>query len=137
MAKQIFDFEAEFRLGIDQVDNEHIILVNMLNDVYALVAEGKRDEARQYFSETLSNYVDEHFSSEEQFMDSIGYPELHTHRKIHENFKNSLLKMLPMIEAVDEKAFRNTLWDTFTWIVNHIGKTDRKYATFYQEQINQ
>ena len=129
MAAKIFDFEAEFRLGIDQVDNEHIQLVDMLNAVYALIAEGKRDEARQYFSKTLSNYVNEHFAHEEQFMEEIGYPELAMHRKTHENFKATLLRSLPSIEAYDEKAFRDALWDAFTWIVNHIGKTDKKICS--------
>ena len=136
MATRIFDFDAEFRLGIEQVDSEHVGLVNMLNDVYGLLGEGKRDEAREYFSKTLASYVNEHFASEEAFMESIHFPGLEDHKKIHENFKKSLLELIPLIEAYDEKAFRNALTDTFTWIVNHIGRTDKKYAAFYLAKEN-
>ncbi len=131
MAKKLFDFDAEFRLGIDLVDNEHIKLVDMLNTVHALLSEGKRDEARQYFNETLSGYVVEHFSHEEKFMEDIGFPFIEEHRKIHENFKKSFHELKPRIESYDETAFRNALNDTFTWIIAHIGKTDRRYAAFY------
>lgn len=131
MAKKLFDFDTEFRLGIDVIDNEHITLVDMLNKVHALLSERKREEARQYFNQTLSSYVNEHFANEEKFMESIGFPNLEEHKKIHENFKKSFHELKPLIESYDEAAFRNALSDTFTWIVAHIGKTDKRYATFY------
>jgi hemerythrin len=131
MAKKLFDFDKEFKLGIDQIDQEHVKLVDMLNDVHFLLSDGKRDEARQYFSQTLLNYVNEHFANEEVFMQSIAFPQFPEHKKIHENFKKTFLELLPSIESCDDAAFRKSLNDTFTWIVGHIGKTDRRYATFY------
>lgn len=131
MSKQLFDFEAEFRLGIDSVDNEHIKLVDMLNQVHALISAGKKDEARRYFSETLSSYVNEHFANEEQFMESIAFPGLEEHKKIHDNFRQSFNNLLPLIETYDEAAFRSALTDAFTWIISHIGKTDKRYAKHY------
>jgi hemerythrin len=131
MAKKVFDFEAEFKLGIEAVDREHVRLVEMLNDVYALLADGKRAEAQSYFNETLSGYVVEHFANEEKFMESLGFPGLEEHRKIHENFKRSFYELQPAIATADEAAFRQALSDAFTWIIGHIGKTDRKYAAFY------
>jgi hemerythrin len=134
MANEIFNFETEFKLGIDEVDCEHMKLVDMLNAVHALIREGKKDEARQYFSETLSAYVVEHFANEEAFMERMGYPNLEDHKKIHENFKKSFSELLPKIESFDDRAFRMALTDAFTWIISHIGKTDKKYAKYYEAQ---
>lgn len=134
MANEIFNFEAEFKLGIDEVDSEHIKLVEMLNAVHALICEGRKDDARQYFSETLSAYVVEHFANEEAFMERMGYPGLEDHKKIHENFKKSFSELLPKIESFDDRAFRMALTDAFTWIISHIGKTDKKYAKYYEAQ---
>ena len=131
MAKKIFDFDREFKLGIEMVDSEHIKLVDMLNEVYALLNDGKRDEARQYFTETLSSYVNEHFASEEKFLKSINYPQLDEHIKIHENYKKTFQELVPQIQSFDELAFRKAVNDAFTWIITHIGKTDKKYATYY------
>jgi hemerythrin len=131
MPKKIFDFDAEFKLGIEGVDNEHVKLVDMLNEVHNLIGEGRREEARTYFHETLTAYVDEHFANEEKFMESIGYPALDEHKKVHENFKKSFSELRPLIESLDESAFRKALSDAFTWILAHIGKTDKKYAAFY------
>jgi hemerythrin len=134
MAKKLFDFDAEFRLGIDVIDQEHVKLVDMLNAVHSLISEGKKDQARRYFSETLSGYVTEHFANEEQFMESMAFPGLEEHKKIHENFKKSFEELKPKIELYDDTAFRSALSDAFTWIVGHIGRTDRKYARFYLAQ---
>ena len=131
MTEQLFDYDAEFRLGIDAIDNEHIKLVDMLNTVHALLGEGQRDEARRYFNETLSGYVVEHFAHEEQFMASISYPFVNEHRAIHEDFKQFFYALRPRIAADDEGAFRQALNEVFTWIVAHIGRTDKQYATFY------
>ena len=43
MTQKLFDFEEEFKFGIDEVDNEHIILVNMLNRTQELLNQSKRD----------------------------------------------------------------------------------------------
>jgi hemerythrin len=134
MAKDLFNFEAEFKLGIETVDQEHVKLVNMLNAVHRLVTDGKKAEAIEYFSLTLARYVVEHFAHEEQFMASIGFPQLEDHARIHENFKKSFVQSLPRLASYDEAAFRAALSDTFTWIINHIGRTDRKYAQFYLAQ---
>jgi len=99
-----------------------------------LIREGKKDEARSYFSVTLSAYVVEHFANEEAFMERMGYPELEDHKKIHENFKKSFSELLPKIETFDDRAFRMALTDAFTWIISHIGKTDKKYAKYYEAQ---
>jgi hemerythrin len=130
MAKKLFDFDKEFRLGIDVIDTVHVKLVDMLNEVHSLLSEGKKEEARRYFAVTLSSYVNEHFANEEKFMESIGYPQIAEHKKIHENYKKSFQELIPQIESIDETAFRNALSDSFTWIISHIGKTDRKYANF-------
>ena len=133
MANEIFNFDTEFKLNIDEVDNEHIKLVEMLNTVHAMVRAGKKDEARTYFSETLAAYVVEHFANEEAFMERIGYPDLETHKKVHENFKKSFSELKPKIDSFDDRAFRAAISDTFTWIISHIGKTDRKYAKYLAE----
>jgi hemerythrin len=135
MAKDLFNFEVEFKLGIETIDQEHLKLVNMLNAVNRLISEGKKNEAIEYFSLTLAQYVTVHFANEEKFMASFHFPQLEDHAKIHKLFKKSFLESLPKLASYDEASFRAALTDAFTWIINHIGRTDRKYAQFYMAQL--
>ena len=130
----LFNFDDEFKLGIEAADIEHGKLVDMLNHTHELLREGRREDARDYFNKTLSSYVHEHFTNEEAFLKSIGYPELEMHQKIHANFRKSVEELAPKIENADNAAFRQALADTFAWIISHIGKTDKKYAKFYFEK---
>ena len=130
----IFNFDDEFKLGIEAADIEHGQLVDMLNRTYELLREGKREDARNYFSKTLSAYVHEHFRNEETFLKGIGFPELEEHKIIHANFRKSVEELSLKIESADDVAFRQGLADTFTWIINHIGKTDKKYAIYYHQR---
>ena len=131
MAKEFFDFDLEFKLGIEEIDNDHMNLINLLNQVQALLSEGKKDEARIFFSEMLSAYINEHFTREEKFMESIGFPGLEEHKQIHEKFRDSFKELAPSIALSDEAAFFKALSETYTWIILHIGKTDKKYVTYY------
>lgn len=130
----LFNFDDEFKLGIEAADIEHSGLVDMLNTTHELLREGKREEAHTYFNKTLGLYVHEHFTNEETFLESIKYPDLENHKKIHANFRKSFEELVPKIESADNAAFRQALADTFAWIINHIGKTDKKYAKFYFEK---
>jgi hemerythrin len=130
LASPLFNFDQEFKLGIPEMDEEHIVLVNMLNEVHEFIHAGEKEKAGQFFKETLTAYVDTHFSDEEAYLEKIGYPQLDEHRKIHANFKRSMEESLPRIDTLDDAAFRSALTDVYTWIINHIGKTDRRYAVF-------
>ena len=130
----LFNFDDEFKLGIEAADIEHSRLVDMLNQTHELLREGKREEARNYFNKSLSLYVHEHFTNEEAFLEGIGFPLLEDHKKIHANFRKSFEELKPKIETADDAAFRQALTDAYVWIINHIGKTDKKYAKFYFEK---
>jgi len=131
MTKDFFDFDLEFKLGIEDIDNDHMKLVNLLNKVQTMLGEGQKDEARIFFNETLAAYINEHFANEEKFMASIGYPALEEHKQIHEKFRNSFQELAPSIASCDDTAFFKALSEAYTWIILHIGKTDKKYVTFY------
>ncbi len=131
MAYKVFDFDASFRFGIEDVDNEHVKLVDMLNHVSELLDEDKFREAVKYFTKTLSNYVDEHFTNEEAFMKSFNYPDLEMHKRTHVKFQEAFNELKPKIEKYDEAAFRKSLLDTFLWLISHTGNTDKKYAEYY------
>ncbi len=134
MTKKRFDFEASYRLGIDEVDNEHIRFVDMLNHVYALLDENKQHKAAVYFSNTLSNYIDEHLSNEEDFMRSFNYPDLEKHKIIHRRFQDTFATLKDKIKNDDGDALRKGLQIAFSWLISHIGTEDKKYTNYYMEK---
>ena len=133
MAYQMFDFNAKYRFGIDEMDRDHKQLVDMLNHVSHVLDQGKIKEAAEHFNQMLSVYVAEHFANEEKFMEGIEYPYLERHRAEHARFREAYHALRPKIAAYDEDAFRKGLLDTFFWLVWHIGKMDKDYAEYYRK----
>lgn len=120
--------------GIKEMDSEHLELVEMINHIAHLLREGKKEEAEEFFVNELSTYVETHLKDEEEFMESIGYPELEAHKKVHEIFRREIYRLLPEIQKGDYKAFIQALAMSWGWLYNHIAKTDKKYGLYAKEK---
>jgi hemerythrin len=130
----IIEFDDSFLTHVKEMDKQHIRLVALLNNVYELLKEGKREEALELFKREILSYVEYHLSEEEKFMEKIGYPELDQHRKVHDMFRREIYNLAPYIEEGDQKAFKEALSYAWGWLYNHITKTDKKYAIYAKEK---
>ncbi|MEJ5172174.1 MAG: hemerythrin domain-containing protein [Hydrogenothermaceae bacterium] len=71
---KVIELTEDLLTGVSEMDKEHQMLVDMLNTVYDLLAEGKREAAKEYFESEIVHYVEYHLSDEEKFMETICYP---------------------------------------------------------------
>lgn len=127
---QQFVWNDKLMLGVDAMDDEHKILVGKIN---ALVAQmeaqyTKKDKGSLTSAfKDLAQYTTEHFAHEEKFMASIGYPQLNSHKKIHE-------KLLAQVGRYGAQIADGTLDDqkliSFlrNWLISHIMGVDMQYA---------
>ena len=124
---QLFNFDNNL-LGIEQIDKEHAGLVNHLNTSHPYKGEWK-SEMRLFPWHSVC-FIDS--ISWRSILQDIGYPQLEEHKKIHAQFRQSMEATLSHLDSEDDTVFRNGLTDVYTWIINHIGKTDRKYAAYLE-----
>lgn len=130
----ILKFDDGLKTGVPHMDEEHETLITLLNRVGMLLKNGERDKAVDFFKNTLTNYVEIHLKNEEAFMESIGYPHLEEHKKIHDIFRKEVQRLLPAIEGGDYHAFTQALALSWGWLYNHIAKTDKKYGEYAREK---
>ncbi len=69
--------------GIPQIDDDHKILVTLLNQLLGAVQNRQEHQAIIKISDSLLNYVSRHFAREEAVMEVCEYPHLENHRNIH------------------------------------------------------
>ncbi len=90
-------WQERFNIGVDVIDKEHKKLFNVLNKLFTY---GKEEEKSQWVCQEAIKYFRDHsiqhFSEEEEYMESIDYAGLETHRHIHNNFRE---KTLPLLES--------------------------------------
>ena len=130
----MIEFDSNLFTHVEEMDKQHMKLVELLNNTYELLKEGKKEEASELFGRELLTYVEHHLSEEEKFMEEIGYPELDQHRKVHELFRREIYNLAPFIEKGDPKAFREALSLAWGWLYSHIAKTDKKYGIYAKEK---
>lgn len=90
-------WQDRFNIGVEVIDKEHKKLFNVLNKLFSY---GKEEEKSQWVCQEAIKYFRDHalqhFSEEEEYMASINYAGLETHKRIHNNFRE---KTLPMLES--------------------------------------
>ena len=130
----MIEFDDSLLTHVEEMDKQHMRLVELLNSVYELLKEGKKEEALELFKREILSYTEYHLSEEEKFMEKIGYPELDDHRKVHDMFRREICNLAPYIGKGDPKAFREALAHAWGWIYTHIAKTDKKYGIYAKEK---
>ena len=129
------DWSENLSVGVDQMDAQHKTLVDLINNLYDLLEEGKKKEAMALFREKVKGYLEKHLSDEEKFMESIGYPDIEVHKRAHEKFRKLMLEVCEKLDKGDEKEFRSALALLWGWLYSHIQKVDKKYGQFYKFRL--
>lgn len=121
--------------GVSEIDDQHRILVNTLNEANAVLAANTTPDFLEQITRDLLSYALYHFETEEQLMQQYGYTEAvaadaeHHHRE-HRAFSSKVvavregLKGGVMISREELLSFLNN------WLVNHIQHTDMKLSAF-------
>lgn len=134
---EILKWDKEFELGIPEIDEQHKKLVDILNSYYTELSHNtSKEEAEKHFFEDLENYLISHLRFEEEFMEKMGYQDLENHKKVHDMFMKLYYEEKEKYLKGDKKALNELVALSLSWLLNHIAKTDRKYAEFYKKLNN-
>jgi len=128
----MIQWSEEYRLGLKDIDEQHRNLFAVANKAYDLLKNELRTDKYDQIMEILDElreYTVTHFSQEEQYMASIGYPKLLSHKVQHSDFIEKISNVdLNSVDANQEEYLSELLEFFADWLVNHILKTDRMYT---------
>ncbi|MFP3983901.1 MAG: bacteriohemerythrin [Desulfurivibrionaceae bacterium] len=131
---QLVEWGPHLSVEIEKIDNQHKKLVEMINRLYQAVIEKRGKNTVSSILDELINYTSEHFKTEEDFFDRYGYPEKEEHKKIHNNLVEKVLDFQKKFKENSAQVDMELLEFLKDWLVNHIMKTDKKYAPFLKKQ---
>ncbi|MDP4147119.1 MAG: bacteriohemerythrin [Bacillota bacterium] len=128
----MFLWKEEYELGIEKIDNEHQKLFEIANKGYELLKNDfyvdKYDRIMDIIVE-LKDYAQFHFSAEEEYLASIGYKKLFTHKIQHDYFMQKISNVnIKEIDNNQDKYIQDILDFIVTWIKEHILEKDREYV---------
>lgn len=124
----MFDFTDDCLIGVDQIDEEHRGLFQLIGEMHALLEnqyiDDKYDEICRMLSR-LENYADEHFRHEEEYMAKINHPELELQKKQHLEFGAKMTEVDAIVNGQNsEELLRDLLAYLVRWLYRHIIGSD-------------
>ncbi|KQA21976.1 GGDEF domain-containing protein [Vibrio metoecus] len=128
---QSFKWDQYFETGLDEVDEQHQYLVNIVNRYSSLLAENhvSLEEIRLALFE-LSRYSEYHFKEEEKLMREVGISDRHLeeHIQVHRTFMSEVFSMQAFIHDVDDRSAVQLLEFLIHWLAYHILGIDQNMA---------
>lgn len=128
--KSSFRWHSDYKLYEDSIDEEHKILF----DIALKALDYHNTDINTHIKITIKElyeYMKTHFTHEEEFMESIAYPELNEHKELHQGIIKGLhqfLKELPNLEIVEFE--RKLIEYIDIWLIGHILYEDRKIINY-------
>ncbi len=123
----MYQFTEDCKIGIDQLDEEHRQLFQMINEATEL-AQGGADAATiaNTLLRKLKDYADTHFAHEESYMKEIHDPELPRQQKEHAAFAEKVAQYADTDWATADgtQVLNELLSFMARWLYRHILGSD-------------
>jgi len=132
---QVITWRPEFSTGVAISDDQHRVLINMLNEANTKLNDRSPIADFSKIVQGLLSYAGYHFQTEEGLMDEHGYDQLMgeeaaTHRAQHKAFVEKVVAVRASLTAGQRIPKADLVTFLTEWLADHILNTDRKLGSF-------
>ncbi|MBN1973467.1 MAG: hemerythrin family protein [Sedimentisphaerales bacterium] len=129
------EWDKSLATGIKSIDYEHKMLIERLNAVIESIDKNQGEGTIAKTLDFMLDYTNFHFSNEEKFISSHGYPGLEYQQQQHREFKDSLNKII--LDFQQDGAGKDIALQIkdflFIWLKKHIMEVDHELAQYVKE----
>ncbi|MCL5019543.1 MAG: bacteriohemerythrin [Patescibacteria group bacterium] len=127
-------WKDEYSINNEEVDTQHQKLFAIIRELVVAIEAQKDKEVLDSIMHELVNYTSYHFSSEEEFMESINYPavDFEKHKNEHAYLTDEVFEGLNQFSNRGGIVVDDLLKFLNNWLINHILGTDLKIKGFIE-----
>lgn len=126
------EWKEIYTLQHKKIDAQHQELFRIANTVETLDAHRTSKAQLAIIMKQFFEYMREHFKDEEAYMQSIDYPLLSLHKKLHENIIEAFTDMLKQTKEV-EALIKKMQVVSHEWLIGHILDHDLQIEIWRKE----
>ena len=123
----------KYSVGISIIDEEHKKLFELINKADLVAKFGNNSNDVLAILDQMTEYVLNHFETEEHYMKEFHFPGFQPHRNEHIDFTNTTMDYKNRAVGGDCQITNEILEYLMQWLINHIQVTDKKYIGCFKE----
>jgi len=123
------EWDRKFEVGHERIDFEHKIFLNLIRDASRLPERRANRERVLRHLDEVKKYALFHFTSEENIMFDVDYPDFEPHRKEHQMLL-ALLDSRVHEYRGGEIALEQVVEFLFEWFALHTTQVDTRLASY-------
>jgi hemerythrin len=124
----IVTWSEDFSVSIQEIDDQHKVIVDLINKINDAVTGNGSAEAIGQVIEELVRYTTVHFAIEEALMRMFHYPDYAQHKQIHTKLLERVLNFQKQYAKGNTQIGSELLYFLRDWLLSHIVKVDRGYS---------
>ncbi len=128
---ELIKWGPQYYIGLKLIDDQHKVLVNLINLTYKYFGENNRKKLKEVLKELL-DYTVYHFGEEEVLFKRFEYEDYDNHKRIHESFIGKIRSFKEEFESGDATVSFEIIEFLKDWLINHILKTDKQYVPLFK-----
>jgi len=128
--KILIRWNSTYELGHKEIDEQHMKLVDIINDFYNAFATAQAHEKIGEIIGELVNYTVFHFTAEEEIFSNSNYPETSEHCAKHKEFVDELKRYHQEVKDGNMTTTYDLMTFLRDWLVKHIMGTDKNYLPY-------
>ncbi len=125
--EKLIEWNKELSVNIEEIDEQHKILLDIINELFNALQQGK---ARFMLANTLNRLTDYtlfHFQKEEEYFIQHNYILADEHKAQHLFFIEALDKLKQRFAQGDIIVSFEIMTMLKEWLQNHIKQSDKKF----------
>lgn len=130
-----FNFDESLHVNNKLVDQEHKVLIDLINGLKDAVDQGNKSLVRDEILPGLIEYTKTHFFVEEEIMQAYNYPDYAVHKKAHDGFRQKIQSLQDTLGQGDMEIPNSVMIFLKQWLSDHIMVIDKKLAKFLREEV--
>jgi hemerythrin len=128
-------WRLDYSIGIQEIDNQHRELIQLINDLLKICREDTTDENYESFNRLVAiilEHFHKHFEAEEKLMLEKKYPRYEEHKKRHDKLIEDIKKMMDKIVNEKQKmSLINMVIFLREWFVENIYIMDKQMGEYF------
>ena len=123
--------DADYLLGVPEIDRQHQELANMINRLNDAVAQRVPAEVAVNLFDEMISHARTHFETEDRLMDQYGYVEDEAHKQGHQRLMGEANYLRERFIRGGELLVMQLLKD---WLLTHILDMDKPFASYLMQR---